>query len=1016
MAATIQHIELPKKPRALDTSGNNNHGKIYSGRALEFDGVTDYFQHNGGESLAGVNEFDAGIPWTFACWIYFDSSTTNSTHYFVGEDNTSHPLLAFSIPQKKLQFRENTASLGKLYYDFPNGHGPSLSKMEEDTWHRIVVTTNGTYLTAYINGVHAGDITVGQADTSDTGTFSVTNMEFSGWGCPYQTAGNRLYHLKGMMSDGQVWDATWSADDAAYDFANPESLALNASGTALTEGNLKIWYPMQDGHRGQQSYILDGANTGLGSETSPQLNFDTDETGSWSGFTDTFDFDTDHYVLSRTSSDGRQRRVISPVPTVGTVYKVSVVAKRVSGSGVVRVGLTNSSDQQLDLTNFTPTSDFATYTSYVTAASDTTHAVLWVTSPNTVIHYKSLSIKAINDKNHATTVFYGDELVTNGTFESDTTGWTNSGGTNMVRHTSTPISGSGDLQWGQSSTSAGYTGFRQTNSTAITTGRTYVLAYTYRVVGTPDMFAKLGNGTGMDSDLLTGFTETALDATSNTSVSYTFTAGASGDYYLMFRTAENADAAIYVDGISLKEVGVASGWTDADQQLDIAQPALQSYNELAWFDGANDYVPISADVANFGTDDFTISAWVYINNESILDSERYIVMRRESSNKLWKIAYNYNTDKFIITIKDGAGGTDIIGHSADTALTASMQSKWHHIACSVDRDGYLNFYVNGSTIYGKSFDIADRSAVDIDNTGVFTIGASSGGGSSWFNGCITEVSIFDGIALSSAQVNELYNDGKALDATTHSQAASYLTGYWRNNGLSTWSNLDNPGTVDGTPTNFTETLLIPQGVDGSRDTQGFIMNRARNTSSLNLTKGAEESGIGAHGAFVGVSDDSTLDFGTGAFTIEAWVKYNYQFTGSVYNTIVSLGGHSTDVSYNTAAILTHNTPANGFFFYVDGVTVGTYIPSPALVKGDWYHVVGTRAADGEAKIYQDGELKITAADKGGTVTNALEKYIGRDSLGSRYYKEAIDGVKIYNKALSLAEVQRNYKATKGSHR
>ena len=42
MASTIQTIETPKRARALDTSGNNNHGQIYSGKALEFDGVTDY--------------------------------------------------------------------------------------------------------------------------------------------------------------------------------------------------------------------------------------------------------------------------------------------------------------------------------------------------------------------------------------------------------------------------------------------------------------------------------------------------------------------------------------------------------------------------------------------------------------------------------------------------------------------------------------------------------------------------------------------------------------------------------------------------------------------------------------------------------------------------------------------------------------------------------------------------------------------------------------------------------------
>ena len=34
MAATIQTIEKPKKARALDTSGNNNNGQIYSGLSL----------------------------------------------------------------------------------------------------------------------------------------------------------------------------------------------------------------------------------------------------------------------------------------------------------------------------------------------------------------------------------------------------------------------------------------------------------------------------------------------------------------------------------------------------------------------------------------------------------------------------------------------------------------------------------------------------------------------------------------------------------------------------------------------------------------------------------------------------------------------------------------------------------------------------------------------------------------------------------------------------------------------
>ena len=58
MAATIQTIQKPTRARALDTSGNNNHGQIYSGRALEFDGVTDYLTHT---STGNLEEFTIAL-------------------------------------------------------------------------------------------------------------------------------------------------------------------------------------------------------------------------------------------------------------------------------------------------------------------------------------------------------------------------------------------------------------------------------------------------------------------------------------------------------------------------------------------------------------------------------------------------------------------------------------------------------------------------------------------------------------------------------------------------------------------------------------------------------------------------------------------------------------------------------------------------------------------------------------------------------------------------------------------
>ena len=78
MAATIQTIQTPKRARALDTSGNNNHGQIYSGRALEFDGVGDFLDF--GEltfsgTFTGTQPFEVckeeRLPFRVACILVF---------------------------------------------------------------------------------------------------------------------------------------------------------------------------------------------------------------------------------------------------------------------------------------------------------------------------------------------------------------------------------------------------------------------------------------------------------------------------------------------------------------------------------------------------------------------------------------------------------------------------------------------------------------------------------------------------------------------------------------------------------------------------------------------------------------------------------------------------------------------------------------------------------------------------------------------------------------------------------
>jgi len=95
-----------------------------------------------------------------------------------------------------------------------------------------------------------------------------------------------------------------------------------------------------------------------------------------------------------------------------------------------------------------------------------------------------------------------------------------------------------------------------------------------------------------------------------------------------------------------------------------------------------------------------------------------------------------------------------------------------------------------------------------------------------YHGFLDEASIFNS-AFNQTQVQELFNDGVALDATTHSKY-THLLGYWRNDGVTTWqdrrgwSYLDFDGNGDFvnissslTPSSLTFSIWIATATDSS---------------------------------------------------------------------------------------------------------------------------------------------------------------------------------------------------------
>jgi hypothetical protein len=1148
MASTIQQIETPKRARALDTSGNNNHGQIYSGRGLEFDGVTDH--------LTGPTDINTshGITNTItvACWIKTSAfgAVQNPWNFF--EDTNDGWGLEIKTDEK-ICFRDDIDG------DLP-GQADTMTYenlIQLNTWYRVVGVLDNLEQKLYINGT-----LVGSGTNVNDGLDSFNSALFIG------KRGNSTHYFNGAMTDFQIWDTAWSADDVTYDYLNPESLALNRGGTLLTESNLKIWYPMQDGHRGQQSYISDGSNTGLGDETITN--------GSFTGITQAVDTTGSEWTTRagwtisggkahRDGSGGSNSDIEQSILVVdGTTYKFSYTRTYASGAGQTNVYIRTNNVDYVTVGSYTSTTvEEHTVTRYFTALFTGSMPFRVFGIGTWTGTFDNISVKPVNDKNNATTVFYGDNQISSNhdkDFRSGgTVNWANATSGSIAWDTYDEAATSGA---DESTALTQYDGTTVTFSDnylklAVTSdasnvklanldgnhwedSNTMVAGRTYRLGFAMDMTAytsgTLTVGFGQDD----GTIDTAADkqftnVVSSSPAAYYFDfiyKGTTTHAKIFLKASVSSAFTVYFDNFSLKEVGTASGWTDADQQLHIPQTALQSYNELLWMQGQEvdgtetDNVPITINSnvwnpasnnvpAGSALDWNTISAWIFFTEDS-LNNTAFLLRIEGGDPNLYMVV---SGDNIKIGLNTGSG--EVVG---TTYPKSSLVNKWNHIVFAWKPISHIEQY--GTNIYDMAFGTINGSGVstgtatavinDTDADGSTdltditlssipgamtrlsrlkymkgtTRPATTGGGNEncaiitnintdtntitfndaiafengetitvdlydadnfdshvrlWINGeklsvtqtsnyhsnniatsaqdnleigdsetnttayshqgIMTEISAWNK-NLSTSEVEELYNDGKPLDALTHS-ALTNLKGYWRNNGLDTWKDLvqSNNGVPSST---CQETMIIPQGLD-NRDSQGFLMNRQRNTSSLNLPL--------LDTVFTNSSDhvDVGTIFNNDIFSLCCWIKVPN--TGVIQRIVDN-----------------RNDSVEGWQLYVDAsgnikfsigdTSGGATVTEDTLGDVDpdtWIHVAVTYAGSaGTISTYINGGGKQTSTATGvqnqSLITTAMK--IGSRNFSNVEYgtKGQIDGVLFYTDVLSDAEVKRNYNATKGSHK
>jgi hypothetical protein len=364
---------------------------------------------------------------------------------------------------------------------------------------------------------------------------------------------------------------------------------------------------------------------------------------------------------------------------------------------------------------------------------------------NTGYMHGDIKLATLSDTDTTST----PELITNGTFDSDISGWS-SGANAVLSHSSSGIANA----------ATGYNSYAYINFT-LTSGKQYI----FRADITSD-----SQGSGGSPRI--AVTETASDSTflgSTTTSgvgSYSVTFTATGATRVRLIKGSNTGTTIY-DNVSLRLAEPDHSYNNNGLQTfgTVTKTAVATGAELVGYSGfsANDYLKQNLDWT-IGTGDFTFSFWVNpvtggsyfhaisIGTESIggQSSGNGIVLKLNASDGS---PYFYT----------GAGGASQSTYNAANALSAGA---WSQVVCG-RKSGVFYIYINGDlaqTGSSNNFSISDT---------VMTLGRGIGH-SEYVGGTKIALVRISKTFPTAEQIAKMYNDEKHLFAT-NAKATLYGT-------------------------------------------------------------------------------------------------------------------------------------------------------------------------------------------------------------------------------------------------
>ena len=388
------------------------------------------------------------------------------------------------------------------------------------------------------------------------------------------------------------------------------------------------------------------------------------------------------------------------------------------------------------------------------------------------------------------------------------------------------------------------------------------------------------------------------------------------------------------------------------------------------FGGSGDNVV--AGLSSWGTT-YSVAFWMKANAYA---SNATIFMHGFSNSCAYSPAITLTSLTTINAALPGCAGTGSVGN-------ATLNSGWNHVVLSVDGSTSQTLYINGASTTSNTKTSTGggyytlMGAYEANNNGV-----ASG---NYFNGSLDDVRIYNK-ALTAEEVKRLYH----LGATTHINTTVDASDALSSGLVAHW-------TFDGKDMDWgASSAEILNHVSGGATGDAInLTNKSVRPGKLGQSLQFDEASLD----YISVADSENWNFTAHDGTIAFWLRQDDLHDAKPHGIISQVNNDMNWAVYtNPGGVM--NVGKAG----VNAISTG----SGVFATSTWSHVAISLSGS-LTTIYVDGKIEATSTTAVWTDSVNPLRIGGHVYGGTNYYfNGSLDDIRVYNRALSIDEVQKLY--------